>query len=145
MTGRPPDVVDLLSADHHELARLATELESAGLDPTERARLAEVVVAELVRHSVAEEEYLYPAAREALPGGDAVTEQGLATHRETEAVMKRLQVTSAGTAEFEALARRLAALARAHVQLEEGSLLPRLRAVAKSPCTAARGPGAKKL
>lgn len=128
MTGRPPDVVDLLSADHHELARLVTELESGDLVPADRGRLAEVVVAELVRHSVAEEEYLYPAAKEALPDSGPVTDRGLSTHRETEAAMKRLQATSAGTPEFDAQVRQLAVLVRDHIEVEETSLLPRLRA-----------------
>lgn len=128
MTGRPPDVVDLVSADHHELARLVGVLESGELEPAERGRLAEVVVAELVRHCVAEEEYLYPAAREAVPDSRRVTDEGLSAHREAEAVMKRLRAAGAGTVEFDAQVRRLATLTRRHIEVEETGLLPRLRA-----------------
>jgi hemerythrin superfamily protein len=127
VTSRPADVVEMLTADHHELSRLVTELESGGLAPEERRRLAEVVVAELVRHSVAEEEYLYPAAREALVDSGAIADAGLATHRDAEEVMKQLLEAAPDSPEFDRLARRLAELARAHIQLEEDGLLARLR------------------
>ncbi len=127
MTSRPADVVELLSADHRELSRLVTKLSCGELPPEQRRRLAEVVVAELMRHSVAEEEYLYPAAREALPGSDAVADAGLATHREAEEVMQRLLEAPADSPEFDEAARRLADVARAHVEVEEDGLLARLR------------------
>lgn len=128
MTARPADVVELLSADHRELSRLVTELASGDLPAAERGALAEVVVAELVRHSVAEEEYLYPAAREVLADADTVADAGLSIHQESEEVMQDLLASNPSSPQFDRLSRRLAELARAHVELEEDGLLARLRA-----------------
>ncbi|MGH3099114.1 MAG: hemerythrin domain-containing protein [Streptosporangiales bacterium] len=60
------DMIDLLIDDHREVESLFQELESGDNDPPRRKQLVSVMIAELVRHSVAEEQHLYPAARRAL-------------------------------------------------------------------------------
>src|SRR3954447_4873027 len=69
------DVVDILTADHHEVLDLVGQIPTA--DATQRRDMADTVIAELMRHSVAEEMYVYPAMRDHLPDG----EQGPARHR----------------------------------------------------------------
>jgi hypothetical protein len=65
--GEPPgrSVTDLLAAEHRELAELSGRLAAEPGD----ARLAGVVIATLARHLSAEEQYLHPALRAAVPGG----------------------------------------------------------------------------
>ncbi len=124
---RHRDVVDLLVDDHREVERLFAELESGAGGSGHRRDLADAVTAELVRHSVAEEQYLYPAARQYLTDGDAVAEHEIAEHAEAEQIMKDLEPLSADDPRFGELCRRLIDAIRHHIGDEERDLFPRLR------------------
>ncbi|WP_405427915.1 hypothetical protein [Micromonospora sp. NBC_00617] len=52
-----------------------------GHSPEYRRQLTDVVIAELVRHAVAEEAYVYPTARKALPDGDQIADHEIDTPR----------------------------------------------------------------
>jgi hemerythrin superfamily protein len=54
------DVIELLTHDHREVESMFDKL-TAVIDPGERRQIADQITIELVRHSVAEEQYLYPA------------------------------------------------------------------------------------
>ncbi|MFG1801757.1 hemerythrin domain-containing protein [Micromonospora carbonacea] len=132
-TGRPQgvadqDVVDVLVAGHREVEAIFVELEGRQGAPEHRRQLADVVIAELVRHSVAEEQYVYPAARRALPDGDQLAEHEIAEHAEAERTMKELESVDPSEARFEPLLAHLTKAIRHHVQEEESDLFPRLRA-----------------
>jgi hemerythrin superfamily protein len=62
MTDTPvdQDVVDILTTDHHEVLDLLQQIKII-TNSEERRDLADTVISELVRHSVAEEMYVYPA------------------------------------------------------------------------------------
>ena len=68
-TGR--NVIDVLSEQHRDLLALCDRLDD---DP----RATDVLVAELSRHLSAEEQYLYPALRKAVPGGEDLAARELA-------------------------------------------------------------------
>ncbi|MFC0029217.1 hemerythrin domain-containing protein [Micromonospora chaiyaphumensis] len=122
------DVVDVLMTDHREVEAIFVELESRQGTPEHRRRLADVVIAELVRHSVAEEAYVYPAARKALPDGDQLAEHEIAEHSDAERTMKELESLDPSEPRFDELLTQLTATIRHHVQDEEADLFPRLRA-----------------
>jgi len=86
-----------------------------------------VVIAELVRHSVAEEMYVYPTARKVLPDGDQVAEHEIREHAEAEQLMKELEGLDATGAKFDTTLAALTAAIRHHVRDEETDLFPRLR------------------
>ncbi|MFI7611602.1 hemerythrin domain-containing protein [Nonomuraea terrae] len=122
------DVIAVLVTDHREVEEMFTQLEQMSGDGGERAKtLAEKVVIELVRHSVAEEAYLYPAAREHIEGGDAIVDEEIAEHAEAEETMKQLERLQPGDAEFWPTMERLMREIRHHIQEEENDLFPRLR------------------
>ncbi|MEV6269385.1 hemerythrin domain-containing protein [Kribbella sp. NPDC051936] len=122
-----PDVIDVLIADHREAQDLANQISAtAGAD--ERRDLADQLIAELVRHSVAEEMYVYPAMRDHLPDGDQAVEHDTQEHRELEKLMKQLEGADAGTTEFEDILRNLQQVLVDHVQDEETEQFPQLRA-----------------
>jgi hemerythrin superfamily protein len=121
------DMIDILVTDHREVETFFTELETRLGDPEHRRRLADVVIAELVRHSVAEEMYLYPTARTALPDGDQVAEHEIAEHAEAEQLMKELEDVDATDPKFDTTLAQLMAAIRHHIQDEETDLFPRLR------------------
>jgi hemerythrin superfamily protein len=122
------DVVDVLMTDHHEVEAIFVELESRQGTPEHRRQLADVVIAELVRHAVAEEAYVYPAARKSLPDGDQLAEHEIAEHADAERTMKELESLDPSDPRFDELLGKLTATIRHHVQDEENDLFPRLRA-----------------
>jgi len=121
------DLVDAVTADHRAVASLFEQLEASG-DARNRARIAEQVIEELVRHSVAEEQFLYPVARTALADGDELADRAIATHAGAEQLMKTLSGTDPTTPEFDELVTTLTSDMRGHFLDEERDLLPRLRA-----------------
>jgi len=92
------DVVDLLTADHHEVLALVAQIPTA--DGARRRDMTDTVIAELMRHSVAEEMYVYPAMREHLTDGDSKVQHDIQEHQQLEEVMKDLEGLDAGDARF---------------------------------------------
>ncbi|WP_030177231.1 hemerythrin domain-containing protein [Spirillospora albida] len=119
------DVIEVLTHDHREVEDMFREL-TAAVDPAERRRIVDDVTIELVRHSVAEEMHLYPAVRWHVPGGDAMADSEIDDHGRVERLLKDLEKTDAGHAEFPALVRHLVQEVSAHIQDEETNLLPAL-------------------
>ncbi|MFI5927121.1 hemerythrin domain-containing protein [Micromonospora sp. NPDC051543] len=122
------DVVDILVADHRTVETLFVELETRQGTPEHRRQLADVVIAELVRHAVAEEAYVYPTARKALPDGDQIADHEITEHADAERTMKDLESVDPSDPRFDELLAHLTSTIRHHVQDEEKDLFPRLRA-----------------
>ncbi|MEU3513648.1 hemerythrin domain-containing protein [Streptomyces longwoodensis] len=126
--GHGGNVIDELMTDHREVEELFGRIEALPSGDRKRKVYAEQAVMELVRHSVAEEMYLYPAVREHVAGGDALADKELEDHAEAEQLMKDLESCEADDPEFDRLMTRLMTEIRAHVADEEGNLFVRLRA-----------------
>lgn len=124
---RTPDVVDVLSTDHAEMLRTARSILAAGSD-AEKRELADLLIAELVRHSVAEELWVYPAMRKHLPDGDRAVDADVAEHKELEVLLKRLEGVGPDDGQFDVLVSRLEGVLSDHVRDEETDQFPRLRA-----------------
>lgn len=69
-------------------------------DAEERRDLADSVISELVRHSVAEEICVSPAAKKYLPDGDEAVDHDVEGHKELEQTMKKLQAADAQSPDF---------------------------------------------
>jgi hypothetical protein len=109
ITGR--SAVDVLGEQHRELVELCDRLVAA---PSRNLR--DVVVATLSRHLSAEEQYLYPAIRKVVPGGEDLAARELA---EDKALLVLLQRVQKGRDFGE-----LAAAVRRHVAADSEELLP---------------------
>lgn len=131
-TTQKHDLVSVIVEDHRAVEQVFRELERDSGSPEHRKNLVDHVIAELVRHSVAEEQHMYPAARKHLKDGDEVADHELAEHAEAEKLMKGLEGLGPQDADFETLLRRLIDDVRHHIKDEEEDLLPRLR----SACSA---------
>lgn len=127
MAEQQADLIEVITSDHREVEKVFNELESRSGSAEHRRQLADHVIAELVRHSVAEEMYMYPAARKALPDGDRIADHEIEEHSEAEEVMKELEGLEATDARFDELVMKLIADVRHHIEDEEGDLLPRLQ------------------
>ena len=122
------DVIEILTHDHREVEKLFATFEKAtGLD--EKKAITEQIVTELVKHSVAEEEFLYPAAKEALPNGPELVQDDIKEHQEAEETMNKLEGMSTDNIEFESVVRSLKQQIEHHVSDEEGKMFPELRRV----------------
>jgi len=121
------DVVDVLTTDHREVTALIAEL-FATTDGELRRDLADTVIAELVRHSVAEEMYVYPAMRKHLPDGEAAVQHDTEEHKELEATMKQLEGVDVADPRFDQLLVQLQTILADHVADEERDQFPQLRA-----------------
>ena len=105
MNGSQPatDLTTVLDGDHRELDRLCTELELGQGSPENRRDLADHLIAELVRHAVAEEPYL----------------DGEGDLAEADRLMRQLEGAGPQETRFERLLGGLIRAIRRHVR-EEG-------------------------
>jgi hemerythrin superfamily protein len=122
-----PDVIDELTTDHREALALLDRI-AAATDPDERRDLADTVIAEVVRHAVAEEMYVYPAMRRHLPDGERAVEHDIEEHKELERTMKELEHADPARPKFDELVRRMTEQLRHHARDEETEQFPKLRA-----------------
>jgi hemerythrin superfamily protein len=125
-TMKQQDLTDAVVADHRGIEAVFDDIEASG-DARMRRELVEHAIAELVRHSVAEEMYLYPTAREALPDGDEIADHEIADHAGAEELMKAIERADETDPEFSRLVAELISDVRHHMKSEETELLPRLR------------------
>jgi hemerythrin superfamily protein len=121
------DVVDELTTDHREVLALLGRI-AASANPAEKRDLADTVIAEVVRHSVAEEMYVYPAMREHLPEGEKEVQHDIEEHKRLEETMKQLEAVDASEPRFEQLVRQMTEQLRHHAHDEESEQFPQLRA-----------------
>ncbi|MCR8691740.1 hemerythrin domain-containing protein [Rhodococcus rhodochrous] len=120
------DVVTILTDDHREMLELLSRAETT-LDADERRDLTDAVIAEVMRHSVAEEMFVYPEMEKHLPGGTEAVEHDKEEHDEIVQVMKQLEGADASSAEFTTLVKKLEDLLRHHANDEESEQFPALR------------------
>jgi hemerythrin superfamily protein len=120
------DVIDELVADHREALRLLERI-AASSEPDERRDLADTVIAEVVRHAVSEEMYVYPAMRKHLPGGEDAVAHDIKEHKHLEQIMKKLEGLPATDPQFDTAVRDMTDTLRHHAEDEETDQFPRLR------------------
>ncbi|MEU0400570.1 hemerythrin domain-containing protein [Streptomyces sp. NPDC006197] len=125
--GHGGDVIAELTADHQEVEQLFAKIQGLPSGDPRKKNYADQAIMELVRHSVAEESYLYPAVREHVPQGDEMADQELQDHAAAERTMKELEGCAADDPRFDELMMRLMNEIRSHVADEENNLFPRLR------------------
>lgn len=120
-------LIDVIVQDHRDVERVFEELETGSGTPEQRKQLVDHVIADLVRHSVAEEQFMYPAARKATARGGEIVDHEIEEHAEAERVMAELEKCDPHSAEFEQRVEQLIDDVRHHVDEEERTLLPQLR------------------
>ncbi len=121
------DVVDELTADHREVSALLDQILTS-TDPEARRDMADTAITELVRHSVAEEMYVYPVIQDVFPDGKTVVEHDTEEHKELERTMKELEGVKADDPRFTELVTELRRQLQHHVTDEENNQFPELRA-----------------
>jgi hypothetical protein len=124
-TGR--DVVDILTADHRDMIELLARIKAAP-GRADRRDLADTVIAEVMRHAVAEEMYVYPAVEKHVPNGAEKVEHDKKEHGEIVHLMKRMEDVDASAPAFMELVHKLEEALGHHASDEETEQFPQLRA-----------------
>ena len=123
-TGR--DATEILSDDHKEFIALVGSIEGTP-DPTMRRELADTLIAEIMRHAVAEEMYVYPAIERHVPNGPQEVRHDKEEHQEIVLAMKQMEDVEASDPRFMKGVTRLRDLLVEHVSSEEGEQFVKLR------------------
>lgn len=121
-----PDVIELLEHDHREVEQMFADYEQA-TDPAEKRTLVDRIIIELVRHSEAEEQAVYPMIRSHIENGDAIVEHEIDEHSQAERLMKELDGMDPGNPEFGILMQQLMTAIKEHVAEEENVVFPQFR------------------
>ncbi|MEU5716079.1 hemerythrin domain-containing protein [Streptomyces sp. NPDC020403] len=130
--GHGGNVISELTADHREVDSLFARIEEQPVGDERRRELADELTVELVRHAVAEEQYLYPAVRRYVDDGDDMADKEIEDHAAVERLLKDLEGRAADEPAFDDLVAKLRYQVTAHVRDEEDRLFP-LLAAACSP------------
>ncbi|MFI0154765.1 hemerythrin domain-containing protein [Streptomyces lydicus] len=113
-----------MTADHREVDEMFAKFDDAEPGSADRKRLVDAITIELVRHSIAEEMYLYPAVREHLAEGDALADKEIEDHGRVERLLKGLEMQEAIDPDFDRMVRELRTEVTAHVDDEENHRVP---------------------
>lgn len=124
------DVIEILEHDHREVEEMFTELESlrgqtTGDALSRRKDLAEQVVIELVRHSVAEEVIVYPRVESKVDADEV--EHAREEHKEAEKTMARLEKLDPQDPGFDDELAELMKEIRHHISDEEEGMFAKMR------------------
>lgn len=120
------DVVDILTSDHQEMLELLGRIEQTS-DAGQCRDLADTVIAEVMRHAVAEEMFVYPPIEDELPKGTEMVEHDKREHAELVQLMKKMENLDASIPAFMERVQQLKKLLRHHADDEESEQFPQLR------------------
>ncbi|TWP44381.1 hemerythrin domain-containing protein [Lentzea tibetensis] len=110
--------------DHREVERLFDELKN---HPEKRPLLTPVLCALLVAHSRAEEAEVYPAAKDEAGESDEV-EHSQEEHAQAERLLVELASTDPESSRYDGVLKELVDAVTHHVEEEEQTVLPGMRA-----------------
>jgi hemerythrin superfamily protein len=116
------DVIDLIMQDHREVERLFDQLDR---HPARRPLLVPILSTLLIAHGRAEEEEIYPVAREA--GGTDEMTRSQKEHLTAEDLLVKLEQADAEDSAFDNVLTELADMVTAHFREEERQVLPAMR------------------
>jgi hemerythrin superfamily protein len=123
---RPPgrSIIAVLSDEHLRLAALSAELTEAEQPSKD---LTSVVTAAVTRHLSAEEQYLYPTVKNALPDGKSIADREVARDTEILKQLALLETKKPGTRAFQQLVSTIDNELHNHSKSCAGEIFPRLR------------------
>ena len=124
--GTNVDVVDILTSDHQDMISLIGQIKGSP-DGSERRDRADALTAEIMRHAVAEEMYVYPAIKDHVPNGPEEVEHDKKEHDEIVKLLKKLEKVESSDQAFIDLVHELEQQLTHHASDEETEQFPKLR------------------
>ena len=125
--GTNSDVITILTTDHQEMLELLAQI-GGTTDAEQRRDLADSAIAEVMRHAVAEEMFVYPEMEKHIPNGTEDVEHDKKEHDEIVQTMKQMEDVDTTEPKFMSLVRELEGQLRHHAHDEESEQFPKLRA-----------------
>jgi hypothetical protein len=120
-------IIEMLKSDHKKVKKAFRDFEK--LDPQEEAERCEALVeqtcAELEVHTQLEEQWFYPAAREAVKEQDLLDEAEV-EHMSAKVLIEQLKEMSAEDEKFAATFKVLGEYVNHHIKEEEGELFKQM-------------------
>jgi hemerythrin superfamily protein len=121
------NLIEVLTQDHRDVEDMFVHVVGLSVrDDWQRCYVLSKIITELVRHSIAEEQHLYPAVRAYVPRGDLVAEEKLAGHATTDRIIKRLDGLDPSDMVFDRWFSHLIGAVSAHFEDEEATVFPLL-------------------
>jgi hypothetical protein len=121
--GQPQTIIGALCSDHRAIQALLAD--PVALEHDEDGLTArEEIVIELVRHLVAEEQYLYPTVRDHVSGGGDIADLGFAAGRSCEAALRPLEDDALTAAQTVAALDEVSRLFALHITAQEDTVFP---------------------
>jgi hemerythrin-like domain-containing protein len=121
----PQTIVGGLISDHRAIQALLTNAAITEHSEPGQALRAELVT-DMVRHLVAEEQYLYPTVREHLADGNRLADDAFAQDRACERALRGLEGDDASTEQTVAVLAEIQQMFAAHVSGQESTIFPAL-------------------
>jgi hypothetical protein len=129
------DVFEVLGADHAQVKSMLSALEdspgqAAGADERvleARRAVAEQLIIASSRHEAAEEQYFWPAVRDALGNGNELADTAVAQETQAKELLARIGKAGAADAGLDQLIAQFIPAGRAHIDFEETRVWPSLR------------------
>ena len=123
------NALTLLKQDHGNVEELFRRFETAGPEDVEElARVRDLVIEQLSKHSVVEEQVFYPAIRAKLGDEQAFTVlEGLEEHHVVKTTLSELEKLAPTHERFRAKFTVLIESVRHHVEEEENDMFPQAR------------------
>jgi hypothetical protein len=123
------NMVAVLSQEHDQIDALCRELTDPGAAPERRREVAEVVTATVTRHLSAEEQYLYPAVRAALPDGVPLADREIAADAAVLRTLRELSSAAPKQLRFDELVDEVVGQLRRHTRTARTEMFPALREI----------------
>ena len=118
-----PDVIKLLEQDHREVEDLFAKAESTS--GAAKQQVVTKIASELTIHAQVEEEYVYPAMREA--GLDDLVQEAEQEHTKVKELVAQLESLDGTTADVDPVLAELKGDVQHHVEEEESEAFPKFR------------------
>ncbi|AUG81661.1 hypothetical protein CFP65_7056 [Kitasatospora sp. MMS16-BH015] len=122
------DAIVLLREDHKEVRRLFRAYRESAGDDAAREGTVERIVEALTVHTYLEDELVYPKVREQLPALAGEMRRAEQEHHVADLLCEELSRMSSGDEEYDAKVLVLIDAVERHIEEEEGSWFPQVRA-----------------
>jgi hemerythrin superfamily protein len=119
------DAIALLKQDHANVKAMFQQFEALGDRAfASKKRLADKICLELTKHATAEEEFFYPALREASKEAEDLVDEASVEHSTAKDLIAQIGAMDAHDELFDATVKVLGEYIDHHVKEEEGEIFP---------------------
>ncbi|GAB3221449.1 hemerythrin domain-containing protein [Mycolicibacterium hippocampi] len=125
------DALTFLREDHESVLGMLDVLDGAPAGAGAQASGLETMVTNLViaesKHEAIEEQFFWPAVRNALEDGDMLADRAIEQEQAGKALLQRLEDGAPGEPEYQQALQEFVKLGRAHIEFEQAEVWPKLR------------------